>query len=224
MYWQIENRKSTWSTKTPSTLGEKKMVNFGPQTNKVVYVHIHPWVKCPLGWPSKWTFSEDSISALRGWCALKFLYALEIAQDWIAHTRTGTGVPQKIDDENLKFGLKFSMCTSITSGLLEIFSPNFSSPLDELWSTNEKVVACILIHPNCSYSVSWRKSIRHVVLFGVILQLLLLREKFRLPKLTFQSDLRRRAASRRALPRWTVDCGKQLNKRLIKWVNVSAAV
>ena len=33
---RIENRKGTWSTTTPPTLGEKKMVNFGfgPQTKK----------------------------------------------------------------------------------------------------------------------------------------------------------------------------------------------
>jgi len=35
--------------------------------------------------------------------------------------------------------------------------------------------------------------------FGVICQLPLLRREFRLPKLTFHSDTRRRAASRRAL-------------------------
>ena len=83
----------------------------------------------------------------------------------------------------------------------EIFSTNFSRPRDELWSTNEKVVARILTHPNCSYTVSCHKYIRHVVLFGVINQLLLLREEFRLSKLTFHSVLRRRAATRRALPR-----------------------
>jgi len=36
--------------------------------------------------------------------------------------------------------------------------------------------------------------------FGVIRQLPLLQEEFRLPELTFDSDLRRRAASHRALP------------------------
>ena len=86
-------------------------------------------------------------------------------------------------------------------GARGIFSSNFSRPRDELWSTNEKVIARILIHPNCSHTVSWRQSIRHVVFFGVNHQLPLLREEFRLPKLTFHSDLRRRAASRRAVPR-----------------------
>ena len=38
----------------------------------------------------------------------------------------------------------------ISSGIVGIFSPNFSRPRDELSSTNEKVIARILIHPNCS--------------------------------------------------------------------------
>jgi len=75
---------------------------------------------------------------------------------------------------------------------------------DELWSTNKKVIARILTYPNCSNTVSWRKFIRHVVLWYslsiVIRQLPLLREEFRIPKSTFHSDLRRRAASRLALP------------------------
>ena len=65
-------------------------------------------------------------------------YELEIEQGLLTHTRTGTGVPQKHDDENLKFVLKFSVCAPITSRLVGIFSPNFSRPRDELWSTNEK--------------------------------------------------------------------------------------
>ena len=96
-----------------------------------------------------------------------------------------------------------SVCTSITSGLMGlvgIFSPNFSGQVMNFGPQTKKVTARILIHPNCSYTVSWRKSICQVVLFGVIRQLPLLREEFRIPKLTFHSDLRRRAASRRALP------------------------
>ena len=119
-----------------------------------------------------------------------------------AHPNWDGVPPPKKNDENLKFGLKFSVCAPITSLLVGIFSPNFSRPRDELWSTKETVIARILIHPNCSYTVSWsRKSIRHVILFGVIRQLPFLQEEFRLPKLTFHSYLRRRAASRRALPR-----------------------
>ena len=44
-------------------------------------------------------------------------------------------------------------------------------------------------------------AIENDTVFGVIRHRRLLREAFRISKLTFQSDLRRRAASRRALPR-----------------------
>jgi len=121
---------------------------------------------------------------------------------YLAHPQRGRGgSPVSLIAKKINFGLKFSVWTPITSGLVGISSPNFSRLRDELWSTNEKVMAHILTHPNCSYTVSWRKSIRHVVLFGVIYQLPLLRQEFRLSKLTFHSDLRRRAASGRALPR-----------------------
>ena len=146
-------------------------------------------------------FRETVFSPLGGLCPEIFT----CARDWprlpSAHPNRDGG-PQKIfNRENLKFGLKFSVCTSITSGLIGlvgIFSPNFFSPRDELWSTNEKVTARILMHPNWWYTVSWR--ICQVILFGLIHQLPLLRVEFRIPKFTFHSDLRRRAASRRALP------------------------
>jgi len=89
--------------------------------------------------------------ALRRCCPLKFLYALEIDQALIAHTQMGMGVPplpkKTFDRVNLKFGLKFSVCAAITSEIVGIFSPNFSRPRGELWSTNEKVIARILIDP-----------------------------------------------------------------------------
>jgi len=95
-------------------------VNFGPQTKKLL--------TCILTNPSG-HFSGDYISALRG-CfgcfALKFLHSLEIDQCYLAHTSAGTGVPQKnFKRENLKFGLKFSVCTSMTSGLMGISSQIF---------------------------------------------------------------------------------------------------
>ena len=43
-------------------------------------------------------------------------------------------------------------------------------------------------------------AIENNIVFGVICQLPLLREEFEIATLTFHSDLRRRAASRRALP------------------------
>jgi len=68
----------------------------------------------------------DYISALRGCCPLKFLSAFEIDQGYLAHTPTGTGVPQKINRENLKFGLKFSVWAYITSMPVRISSPTFT--------------------------------------------------------------------------------------------------
>jgi len=70
---------------------------------------------CILTHPSG-HFARDYISALRGCWPLKFLHVLEIDQALLAHTRTRTGVPPKnFNCENLKFGLKFSVCALITS-------------------------------------------------------------------------------------------------------------
>jgi len=67
----------------------------------------------------KRTFLGYNISALRGCCALKFLHALQIDQVLLTHIGTGRGIPPKnFNRENLKFGLKFSVLGSITSGLL----------------------------------------------------------------------------------------------------------
>ena len=86
----------------PPTLTKRNLVNFGPHTEKLQ--------RCILTYPSG-HISGHNISALKGCCALKFLHALESDQGYLAHTRTGTGVPpqKKIDRENLKFGLKFSV-------------------------------------------------------------------------------------------------------------------
>jgi len=57
---------------------------------------------------------------------MKFLYALEIDQGYLAHTPIGTGVsPKTFNRENLKFGLKFSVYTSISSELMGIPSQIF---------------------------------------------------------------------------------------------------
>jgi len=45
--------------------------------------------------PLKCTFLAYCISALRERCALKFLHALEIEQDYLAHTSAGAGDPKK---------------------------------------------------------------------------------------------------------------------------------
>jgi len=44
--------------------------------------------------PLKCTYLGNYISAHRGFCAVIFLHALEIDQALLAHTPTGTGVPQ----------------------------------------------------------------------------------------------------------------------------------
>jgi len=94
----------------------KSPVNFGPQTKKFYWLTLsHP----------SGLFGGDYISALRGCCLLKFLHALEIDQDYLANTPTGTGVPQKnFNRENVKFGLKFSVLATITSGLVGVSSQN----------------------------------------------------------------------------------------------------
>ena len=65
------------------------------------------------------------ISVLRGFCGLKFLHSLEIDQCYLAHAPTGRGSSENFNRENLKFGLKFSVCTSMTSGLIGILSQIF---------------------------------------------------------------------------------------------------
>ena len=95
------------------------------------------------------------------------------------------------------------MWAPITSWLVGISLPIFSMGRDELLSTNKKVIARILTYTNCTNTVSWRKFIRHVVLWYSLSShspAALLREEFRIPKSTFHSDLRRRASSRLALP------------------------
>ena len=68
-----------------------------------------------------------------GCCAPKFLHTLEIDQGLLALTRRGYGFPppsRKKNRDNLKFGLKFSVLESITSGIVEVglFSLNFFMP------------------------------------------------------------------------------------------------
>ena len=98
---QIENRKSSSSTTTPPTLGEKSW-----------WTSVHKQKSyCRAYWPNQVDIvrEQDYISALTGWCALKFLYALQIAEELLTHTQTGTGSPfPKNNDENSKFGLNLA--------------------------------------------------------------------------------------------------------------------
>jgi len=82
----IEHLRKTWSATAPSTLGEKTLVNSGPQTKMFCWLILTN--------PRRY-FSGNYISAIRGCCALKFLNALQIDQGYLAHTQAGTGVPPK---------------------------------------------------------------------------------------------------------------------------------
>jgi len=69
----------------------------------------------------------------RGCCPFKFLHLLEIDPDYLSHPPSGTGVvPKKLNGENLKFGLKFRVFATITSGLVGVSSQNyFQTPCRE---------------------------------------------------------------------------------------------
>jgi len=70
----------------PSHVRRKNLAYFGPQTKKLLtLINVHP----------NGFFSGNYISALWGCCAMKFLYALQIDQGYLAHTPTGTRVPPK---------------------------------------------------------------------------------------------------------------------------------
>ena len=118
---EIQLRYSTmWYfvvTLIPPAFYERSPVNFGPQTKKFCWL--------TLSHPSGF-YAGEYISALRGFCALKILRALEIDQVYLAHTPTGTGVPpqKNFNRQNLKFGLKFSVLATITSGQVGVSPQN----------------------------------------------------------------------------------------------------
>jgi len=91
-----------------SRVPRKKSGEFWSTNKKVLLARIEP---------PKWIFWGDYISAPSGCCALKFIHALEIAHALIAHTRSGTGVPQKIfNHENLKIWLKIQRISHCNFG------------------------------------------------------------------------------------------------------------
>jgi len=64
----------------------KYLAYFCPQTKKsLTLINVYP----------NGIFSVNYISALRGCCAVKLVYALENHQGYLAHTPSGTGVPPK---------------------------------------------------------------------------------------------------------------------------------
>jgi len=71
----------------PSHVRPKHLAYFGPQTKKLLtLINVHP---------NGFFWGGNYISALKGCCAMKFLYALQVDQGYLAHTPTGTGVPPK---------------------------------------------------------------------------------------------------------------------------------
>ena len=193
-------------------------MNFGPQTKKFYWRTLsHP------GIVFGWTY----ISALRRCCPLKFSYALEIDQAFTAHTQMEMGSPKNVWSWKLKIWLKiqrnspynFDASGNILTKLLQATwwtSVHILTHAKCLYTVSWRIIFRCAGRPVRS-AVGWwalrttlplyllRRPItyRCTVLryFGVIRQLpLLIREEFRLPKLILHSDLRRRAASRRALP------------------------
>jgi len=79
----IQNQREMCSTAIPTAFHEKSRVNFGAQTKKFYWLELsHPSV----------FFGGDYISALRGCCPLKVLYALEIDS---AHQNGDEGSPKQ---------------------------------------------------------------------------------------------------------------------------------
>jgi len=108
----IENRKDLISSDCFS-VRRNRSGELWSTTYREFHVSLNP-LKC--------TFLADCISAHRGCCALKLLQSLAL----IAHTRIGTGSPpqKKINRENLKYGWKFSVLATITSGLVGVSPQN----------------------------------------------------------------------------------------------------
>ena len=139
--WDGENRSKSsaisdkfriWSRISPERIHKSKIEKVVHQLQPFLRWAIKSWWTsvhkqksyCRAYWPNQVDIvrEQDYISALTGWCALKFLYALQIAEELLTHTETGTGVPlPPNNDENLKFGLKFSVYAPITSRIVGIF-------------------------------------------------------------------------------------------------------
>ena len=83
---QVQNRKDVQTREIPPAFDEEKSGAFCSTNGLELRVSLDP-LKC--------TFLGYYILALMGCCALKFLYALEIDQGYLAHTPSDTGVPPK---------------------------------------------------------------------------------------------------------------------------------
>jgi len=79
-------------------------------------------------YPPKVHFSEDHISAPRGCCAPKFLYALENDQILLAHPPSGTAAPlTTFFQRGSKIGLKCNKLALITTELGGVTRRNFGT-------------------------------------------------------------------------------------------------
>jgi len=79
-------------------------------------------------YPPKTHFSEDHISALRGYCAPKFLHALENDQVLLAHPPSGTAAPiTTFFKGGSKIGLKCNKLALISSELRGVARRNFGT-------------------------------------------------------------------------------------------------
>jgi len=105
----ISDNFRLWSRISPERIHKSKIEKVLHQLQPLVRWAIKSWWtsvhKQKSYWRAYWPTQvdivreQDYISALTGWCALKFLYVLQIAEDLLTHTQTGTGVllPQNND-------------------------------------------------------------------------------------------------------------------------------
>jgi len=84
----ITNRESSWTSTTPSTLDDKKLVYFVPQNVKVIDSNV---------FRLQLTFFGYYVSALKGCCPPQIFHALQIDLGCLRTPNgpTRTGVPRK---------------------------------------------------------------------------------------------------------------------------------
>ena len=97
---------------------EKKFGELWSTNQKVIVAHVNP---------PNWTFSGNYISAPKGRWPLKFLHAIDTGPGLLAHTTNRVGVsPENFKGEYSKLGLKFHICATITLGIVDITTRNFT--------------------------------------------------------------------------------------------------
>ena len=146
-FWQLR----LWSRISPEWLQISKIwkkcdrERFLPRSRKKVrwtLVHKQKFYWLELSHPSEF-LGGDYISVSRGFCALRFIHVLEIAQALIAHTRSGTGSPpqKKNFDFDREYLLNYSRYPKSERNVID--SDSFRVPRKksgELLCTNKKVL------------------------------------------------------------------------------------